>query len=1045
MKLYSKFLLIIFAVLIAMPSITSAISDDEAQKIADAAPSKAPAAPKKPRKILIFTLCKGFPHSSIPYCTAAVETLGKKTGAFTTVVSDDMKVFRADSLKQFDAVCFNNTTKLTFDEEPGLRKSLMDFVKGGKGIIGIHAATDNFYTWPEAAEMIGGTFDGHPWGSGGTWKVRIEDPKHPVAASFKGKDFKINDEIYRTKTINLRDNSRVLIGLDMSDAVNMSAKGIRPADTDIAIAWVRDYGKGRLFYSSLGHTHHPYWTTDILEHYLAGIQFAIGDLKADATPLPFKKSHKPVDVKALDSLLKSITSFAPDQSRASLVAIENIISNYNDNSEELAKIEKLMLKFIQTDISPAAKDFICRNLSVIGSELSAPVLGVMLVEADTSNIARFALERIPGKAVDEVLLMTLSQTTGEQQIGIVNSLGHRKTVAAVDQIIPLTKSKDTDLAIASITALGEIASPKAAKALAKIKNAKGAKYTAAMDAYLKCGDAFLARGNSKKAMDVYSSVYKSAKSGPVKTAALTGIVTASPEDAIDTIIDVLKTGNPAMQASAIALVRRMKGNNEAITLLTKQLPKLQPASQVQLIGALADIEAQKAMPAVVALTDSPDETVKVAALKAMSAIGDASVVSMLAANAADSASGLQDTARTSLYEIRHKTANPRIIDLISETNTPSPVKVELIKAVEKRRIIDAVPSLITMGGTDNADVRIQALKALRTVNDGNVANILHLLLSVSNSTELGHAQRTLLAVAAASPEKSAPLIEKSLTIAGTKQKAAMLGVLGKLASDSSLPVLRKATTDGNDDIADAAVRALASWPNTTPLNDLFEIASTAKSDSRKAVALRGYIKLAALTSDISSEKTVELLAKALEIAPTPNEKKAILAVLPKFACDAALELAKKAAQQSALRSEADLAVEKIKTTMMTVNIKLTASRNNEKTSNALDNKPSTRWDSGQTMRPGIWVVIDLSFAFPVKSITLDTKGSANDYPRGYEVFASKDGKNWGKAIKKDKPAKKPVTVISFDEPVSSRYFKIVQTGSSNNYYWSIHELTVQEK
>ncbi len=150
---------------------------DDLEKLRNAVLSKATVTPKKARKLLIFTLCNGYKHSSIPYISAVLEMMGRKTGAYEVVVSKDMSMFQPETLKQFDAVCFNNTTKLDFND-PALQKSLLDFVKQGGGIVGIHAATDNFYEWPEAAEMLGGLFDGHPWLYNGTWAVKLDEPTH---------------------------------------------------------------------------------------------------------------------------------------------------------------------------------------------------------------------------------------------------------------------------------------------------------------------------------------------------------------------------------------------------------------------------------------------------------------------------------------------------------------------------------------------------------------------------------------------------------------------------------------------------------------------------------------------------------------------------------------------------------------------------------------------------------------------------------------------------------------------------------------------------
>jgi hypothetical protein len=267
------------------------LSAEEIQKIESAMPAKSTVVPAKTRKVLVFWRCEGFFHSSIPVVNKALEIMGKKTGAFeVTLCTDDYAVFTPEKLKEFDAVCLNNTTTLKFDpnKTPERCKALQDFVKGGKGIIGVHAATDNFYqnpAWPEGMEMMGGRFTAHPWGGGGTWAIKIDEPKHPLTAAFKGKGFKVKDEIYRTEPpVYSRSKQLVLMSLDMSDPDTRNVKGFKETDLDTGISWIKTWGKGRLFYCSLGHNDEIFWNPAILQHYLDGIQFALGDYKVDTTP-----------------------------------------------------------------------------------------------------------------------------------------------------------------------------------------------------------------------------------------------------------------------------------------------------------------------------------------------------------------------------------------------------------------------------------------------------------------------------------------------------------------------------------------------------------------------------------------------------------------------------------------------------------------------------------------------------------------------------------------------------------------------------------------
>src|SRR5262249_15837661 len=256
-----------------------------------------PAKPKQARKLLIFSKTAGFRHDSIPIGTRAIIMMGDKTGAYTAFHTEDASFFEPDKLKTFDAVFMLNTTgdclrlKSAAKEdaqkrEEMLKKSLIDFVSGGKGLIGVHSATDTYHKWKDYNHMMGGVFAGHPWHE----KVPIKnlEPKHPLNAAFDGKDFEITDEIYQFTLETAQPTERkFLLALDVEKMKN-AEKGNRKKVGPYPISWVSTYGKGRTFYCSLGHRQEIYWNPAILKHYLAGIQYVLGDLDADATPTTSK-------------------------------------------------------------------------------------------------------------------------------------------------------------------------------------------------------------------------------------------------------------------------------------------------------------------------------------------------------------------------------------------------------------------------------------------------------------------------------------------------------------------------------------------------------------------------------------------------------------------------------------------------------------------------------------------------------------------------------------------------------------------------------------
>lgn len=274
------------------------VPEEKVRRMQEAAPKQATVRPARPRRVLVYTNSSAFQHSSIPLAAEMVRVLGEQTGAYETVISNDPAMFEADSLARFDAIVMDNNTgnalrPRNFDalapaqkeqaarNEQRYQENLLAFVRGGKGIVGIHAATDCYYDWAEYGEMMGGYFAGHPWNE--TVGIKLDEPDHPLNAAFGGEGFQIADEIYQFKEPYSRERLRILTSLD-TQRTDMTKNGIGRQDGDFAVSWIRQYGQGRVFYCSLGHRDEVFYHPAVLRHYLDGIQFAIGDLKADATP-----------------------------------------------------------------------------------------------------------------------------------------------------------------------------------------------------------------------------------------------------------------------------------------------------------------------------------------------------------------------------------------------------------------------------------------------------------------------------------------------------------------------------------------------------------------------------------------------------------------------------------------------------------------------------------------------------------------------------------------------------------------------------------------
>ena len=238
---------------------------------------------KSPRKILVYSRTTGFRHSSIEFGAAALKLMGEKTGAYSVVHTEDEKMINATELAKHDAVLMLNTTNNPISN-PKARKAFEDFLAQKKGLIGIHAATDCHRNWPNYLEAMGGVFDGHPWSARDKVTLYNECPDH-VCAKMVPQGYVIQDEIYQYKDDKhfTREKMRVLLSLDLTGP-NMMKKGMKRKDNDYPVSWLRSHTGSRIFYTNLGHNESTFWDKVAMQHILTGIQYACGDIEADATP-----------------------------------------------------------------------------------------------------------------------------------------------------------------------------------------------------------------------------------------------------------------------------------------------------------------------------------------------------------------------------------------------------------------------------------------------------------------------------------------------------------------------------------------------------------------------------------------------------------------------------------------------------------------------------------------------------------------------------------------------------------------------------------------
>jgi type 1 glutamine amidotransferase len=263
------------------------LAEKDRANIEAAVPAEAPAKPKKPRKLLVIDLNVAYPgHGSIRAANMAIELWGKKTGAYTTIADNNLDNLKYPKIKEFDAVFLNNTVGQVFPD-PEVRSGLMRFIREGGGLAAYHGASHASIDWTEFGDMLAARSGSHrDFREKAT--IKLDDPATPLTAMFEGREFEWQDEFFRFTTRPYsRDQIHVLLSFD-AQKTDMHQKPdcniCDRADNDIAVSWIRSYGKGRIFYATIGHLPTFFETPTMAKFVLAGIQFVLGDLEADTTP-----------------------------------------------------------------------------------------------------------------------------------------------------------------------------------------------------------------------------------------------------------------------------------------------------------------------------------------------------------------------------------------------------------------------------------------------------------------------------------------------------------------------------------------------------------------------------------------------------------------------------------------------------------------------------------------------------------------------------------------------------------------------------------------
>ena len=880
----------------------------------------APAAwAQQPGKTLSALIVTGQNNHDWKVSTPILKQVLEDTGLFAVAVATsppaggDMASF-APNLAAYDVVVLDYTGD-GWPEET--KKAFVQYVTSGGGVVVYHAASNAFPDWPEFNEIIGlGGWGGRDeksgpyvrWrngrvvydtspGRGGNhgtqhaFKVvnRVKD--HPITQGLPREWMHAQDELYSE----LRGPAKNLTLL----ATAYSAPEQKGTGEDEPVLFTIRYGEGRIFHTVLGHVGGAYpppavQCVGFIVTLQRGAEWAATGNVTQAVPDDFPTAaevrtwpkYRPVGI---GELLTGIAAYEYGQSLAPLVELDEYLRTRLSRGQDLAHIEIALLAFLATDATLDAKKFVCKKLSLVGTEVSVPVLAPLLrapVLADIArygldaDMARYALERIPDESAARALRDALGELEGAHRIGVIASLGVRRDSSAVKLLAPLLEDASPEVAAAAIAALGRIGTQQAFACLNDAQRTiDGALRPLLIDALLQCTENFASMGRRSSVFGIYRRLFEEEESAPVRIAALRGMAATIPRNTCAPLTGVLRGEDEAMQAIACGIVREMK-DPVAVATLAAGLADLPVSAQVKLAPALAATGEPSALNGIIGAARSGEPCVRIAALEALGALGNAAVVMMLADRAASAEGSEADAARASLYRLRAPGVDQVIVAAVTGAGTK--VRLELVRSIAERRIPSGARTLLDTAADPDPEIRVASLKGLRVVGNPAIMPKLVDIIIQMTGDDLEEAKKTLVLVASQIEEvnaRAAAILAALPSAERLDAKCILLSVMGSLGDVTALPVLCEALKEEQAEIRRAAVEGLSEWPDTTPAGELFAVAKQGPGEELGSLALRGYVRLVGLKSDRPAAETVAMYQEAMAIAVSTEDKQRVIAGL----------------------------------------------------------------------------------------------------------------------------------------------------------------------
>lgn len=539
--------------------------------------------------------------------------------------------------------------------------------------------------------------------------------------------------------------------------------------------------------------------------------------------------------------------------------------------------EKELIAVLRSDAPPQDKAIACKKLAIDGSSEAVGDLAKLLSDPQLASWSRIALEAIPGTAPDEALRKASESLEGNLLVGVLNSIGVRRDANSVEVLTKRLSDKDDEVASAAAVALGRIGNAASEKTLRIALTSGPAKVrSAAAEGCVLCAERLLAEGKSADAVALYDEVRKTELPKQRIVEATRGAILARKDEGIPLLIEQLRSTDKKLFEVGLFTAREFPGS-EVDKALAAELAKATPEHAALILHAMADRKETVVVAAVSKAAASGPKPVRLAAIKALSQVGDASSVDALLGTAIDADEDLALAAKATLSELPGDKINSQIAAMLPDAKGKTyPLLIELVG----QRRIEATPALLKAVESSDKNIRQAALLALgETVSLKNLNVLISQAINTKNADDAATAQQALKTASVRMPDREACATELATAIdkAPATSKILLLEILGDVGGEKALRTLSTAAKSNSPQLQDAGSRVLGKWASLDGAPVLLDLAKTAPAAQFRNRALKGYISLARRFA-MPDEQRADMCQKAFDLCKETTEQKLILDV-----------------------------------------------------------------------------------------------------------------------------------------------------------------------